>query len=228
MQQTNYSALANMSDNPAQSKLSSEIERLVNRIFEQLLASCPSIQYWSAQQIATAKQQWILGFAENGIHRIDQVRTGMQMLRSKEDDFVPGIGKFIAWCKSGNAFAELGLPTAEELLKSYRKYRASFCDSPEEYAWQSAVEYHLVLQLQRAIYEGALNEEKTLQKAKALIETMAKRLQAGETVAEPKTPKLTMKTGKPISEEAKAEHIARMRAIVRGKIAHEKINLSNT
>ncbi|XTV79348.1 hypothetical protein V5G30_04720 [Mannheimia haemolytica] len=30
-----------------QGKLSGEVESLVDRIFDQLLASCPSIQYWS-------------------------------------------------------------------------------------------------------------------------------------------------------------------------------------
>ncbi|HDL1489656.1 TPA: replication protein, partial [Mannheimia haemolytica] len=71
-----------------QGKLSSEIENLVDRIFDQLLASCPSIQYWSEKQVATAKKQWILGFAENGIRTVEQVRHGMKALRAKTDDFV--------------------------------------------------------------------------------------------------------------------------------------------
>ena len=46
-------------------------ERLVNRVFEQLLASCPRLLYYTAEQVATAKQQWILGFAENGITTVE-------------------------------------------------------------------------------------------------------------------------------------------------------------
>ena len=65
-----------------QGKLPSEVEDLVNRIFEQLLASCPSIQYWTPKQVATAKRQWVLGFAENGIKTIEQVKQGMRALRA--------------------------------------------------------------------------------------------------------------------------------------------------
>lgn len=71
-----------VADNP-NGKLSGEVENLVDRIFEQLLASCPSIQYWTEKQIATAKQQWILGFAENGIRTIEQVRQGMKRFASQ-------------------------------------------------------------------------------------------------------------------------------------------------
>ena len=46
-------------------------ERLVNRVFEQLLASCPRLSYYTAEQVATAKQQWILGFAENRITTVE-------------------------------------------------------------------------------------------------------------------------------------------------------------
>jgi putative bacteriophage replication protein len=36
-----------------------------------LLASCPRLSYYTAEQVATAKQQWILGFAENGITTVE-------------------------------------------------------------------------------------------------------------------------------------------------------------
>ncbi|MGQ0285832.1 replication protein P [Pasteurellaceae bacterium 22721_9_1] len=199
-----------------QGKLPSDIEYLVNRIFEQLLASCPSIQYWTAQQIATAKQQWVLAFAENGIRTIDQVRLGMKALRTKEDDFVPSIGKFISWCNSGNEYASLGLPTAEELLKIYQKYQGCVCEYPEEYPWKNAMEYHLVMQLHRAIFNDNLNTEKTLIKAKSLISDMANYLQNGGVVAQPKTVRIENKKQEKLTPEQTAERIKQLKRILRG------------
>lgn len=172
--------------------LPSNVERLVDRIFEQLTASCPSIKYWSENEVIIAKQQWVLGLVENGIKTIEQVKAGMQALRAKDDDFVPSIGKFIKWCKQGNEYAHLGLPTAVELIQLYRKARSS-CQPLENYSWKSAAEYHLVLRLQAAIYKHNLDDEKTLKRAELLISEAANFLINGGIFTEP-APRIEVKS----------------------------------
>lgn len=164
---------------PSTGKLSSDVERLVDRIFEQLLASCPSIQYWTEKQIATAKQQWILGFAENNIKTLEQVRLGMRELRAKTDDFVPSIGKFIAWCQEAKLTAQ-GLPSEDELIKRVKQY-ASYHggDNEHEFQFKSDLEYDLVywLYCQNHAHQWTIDE---LQKrVKKLLGETAEKLTQG-------------------------------------------------
>lgn len=167
-----------------QGKLSSEIENLVDRIFDQLLASCPSIQYWSEKQVATAKQQWILGFAENHIRTIDQVRQGMKALRAKEDDFVPSVGKFIGWCKRID-FEELGLPIVEQLLKRLNYFSAFGFSEIHEFKFRSDAEYWLLTDLYERNCQHSWKDETLRNQAEKALIAMAKRIQSGETIPAP-------------------------------------------
>ena len=123
-------------------------ERLVNRVFEQLLASCPRLLYYTAEQVATAKQQWILGFAENGITTVEQVKQGMKALRAKEDDFVPSVGKFIGWCKTVN-YESLGLPSLEQLLKRLNHFAFFGLEEADKFTFKNDEEYWLITDLYR-------------------------------------------------------------------------------
>lgn len=123
-------------------------ERLVNRVFEQLLASCSRLSYYTAEQVVTAKQQWILGFAENGITTVEQVKQGMKALRAKEDDFVPSVGKFIGWCKVVD-YTQLGLPTLEKLLKRLNHFSAYGLEEADKFTFKNDAEYWLITDLYR-------------------------------------------------------------------------------
>ena len=58
-------------------------EKLIDRVFEQLIASCPTLLTVQPEQLKILKQQWILGFAENGIKTFEQVKRGMAAARAK-------------------------------------------------------------------------------------------------------------------------------------------------
>ena len=70
-----------------------QARHMIDKIFENLTASCPILLTISMEQLEILKQQWILGFAENGITTVEQVKQGMKALRAKEDDFVPSVSK---------------------------------------------------------------------------------------------------------------------------------------
>ena len=158
-------------------------ERLVNRVFEQLLASCPRLSYYTAEQVATAKQQWILGFAENGITTVEQVKQGMKALRAKEDDFVPSVGKFIGWCKVVD-YTQLGLPTLEKLLKRLNHFSAYGLEEADKFSFKSDAEYWLITDLYRRERRYLWQESTLRSQAEQALLKMAKRIQAGENIPE--------------------------------------------
>ena len=157
-------------------------ERLVNRVFEQLLARCPRL-YYTAEQVATAKQQWILGFAENGITTVEQVKQGMKALRAKEDDFVPSVGKFIGWCKVVD-YTQLGLPTLEKLLKRLNHFAAYGLEEADKFSFKSDAEYWLITDLYRRERRYLWQESTLRSQAEQALLKMAKRIQAGENIPE--------------------------------------------
>ena len=158
-------------------------ERLVNRVFEQLLASCPRLSYYTAEQVATAKQQWILGFAENGITTVEQVKQGMKALRAKEDDFVPSVGKFIGWCKVVD-YTQLGLPTLEKLLKRLNHFASYGLEEADKFSFKNDAEYWLITDLYRRERRYLWQESTLRSQAEQALLKMAKRIQAGENIPE--------------------------------------------
>ena len=158
-------------------------ERLVNRVFEQLLASCPRLSYYTAEQVATAKQQWILGFAENGITTVEQVKQGMKALRAKEDDFVPSVGKFIGWCKVVD-YTQLGLPTLEKLLKRLNHFSAYGLEEADKFSFKNDAEYWLITDLYRRERRYLWQESTLRSQAEQALLKIAKRIQAGENIPE--------------------------------------------
>lgn len=156
-------------------------ERLVNRVFEQLLASCPRLSYYTAEQVATAKQQWILGFAENGITTVEQVKQGMKALRAKEDDFVPSVGKFIGWCKVVD-YTQLGLPTLEKLLKRLNHFAAYGFEDADKFSFKNDAEYWLITDLYRREQRYLWQESMLKNQAQLALDSMAKRILSGEQI----------------------------------------------
>ena len=156
-------------------------ERLVNRVFEQLLASCPRLLYYTAEQVATAKQQWILGFAENGITTVEQVKQGMKALRAKEDDFVPSVGKFIGWCKVID-YEALGLPSLEQLLKRLNHFAAYGFEDADKFSFKNDAEYWLITDLYRRERRYLWQESTLKNQAQLALDSMAKRILSGEQI----------------------------------------------
>lgn len=202
---------------PAEKEIPETVAKFVDRLFERLKAIFPAWKSAFAEEkdYHEAKRVWTQALFNNGISTAAQFKTGLQQAEKSASPFFPSVGQFIEWCKSGNEHAALGLPTADELLQSYYKFRSSAVDTPEEYPWQSAVEYHLVLQLKQAIYQGNLSEKETVTRAKTLIAKMAKYLKSGGEVAEPEAPKLPAeKTGRQLSPEEICSRIAGLRAMM--------------
>lgn len=215
LQKVNWQPSIAKTQSSAMPNINTKVEKLVDKIFEQLTASCPSIKFWSEREIAVAKQQWILGLAENGIKTINQVRNGMRELRAKDDDFVPSIGKFIGWCKQGNEYAHLGLPSADELAKRVKVFMGFGFEMEDQFAFATDLEYWLITDVYRKCKVNRWNDKQFDAGVKETLDAWAGRLSSGESIPErrrqiPKTVKIK------VTDEKAMDYLARMRSILRG------------
>lgn len=193
-----------------------DVRSAVNAMFKQLCIIFPAWKsaFPKKDIFIEARRLWLETLVSEGVTTAEQLQAGIEQAKKSTNPFFPALGEFIEWCKVGGQC--FGLPTPEDLLSRYRQFRASDCETAEEFDWQSAVEHHLVLQLKRAIYHGNLSEEKTLIRAKVLISDMAKYLRNGSMVAEPTVPKLPETVIKPVSDEQKSANFKNLKAILRG------------
>ena len=123
--------------------VSPQAERFIDTLFDQLCASCPQLLNLTPERLQVVKRQWILGFAENGITKITQVKRGMTAMRAKPNGYLPSVGEFIQACKIQD-YHELGLPTLDELESRLKKYFGYAKFDAHKFEYRSAAEYYLL------------------------------------------------------------------------------------
>ncbi|KAA6207922.1 replication protein P [Avibacterium paragallinarum] len=186
--QTMQSAIGMQAKLPGQpqqksQRLPNEIEKLVDQIFSQLFAACPAMRsQFDEVQLPITKRTWVLGFAENNIRTIEQVRAGMRKVRSKPDDYFPSVGKFISWCKQ-DRYEALGLPSEDELYQRLKKFQGYGMLEIHKFHFESDAEYWLLTDLYCNNREAT--EEKLCKAVSKALKAMAARLEAGETLPKP-------------------------------------------
>ncbi len=126
-----------------QQGVSPQAEKFIDTLFEQLCASCPQLLSLTPERLQVVKRQWILGFAENGITKITQVKRGMVEMRAKPNGYLPSVGEFIQACKVQD-YHELGLPTLDELESRLKKYFGYAKFDAHKFEYRSAAEYYLL------------------------------------------------------------------------------------
>ena len=123
--------------------VSPQAEKFIDTLFDQLCASCPQLLNLTPERLQVVKRQWILGFAENGITKITQVKRGMAEMRAKPNGYLPSVGEFIQACKVQD-YHELGLPTLDELESRLKKYFGYAKFDAHKFEYRSAAEYYLL------------------------------------------------------------------------------------
>ena len=183
-------------------------ERLIDRVFEQLIASCPTLLSVQPEQLKILKQQWILGFAENGIKTFEQVKRGMAAARAKANGYLPSVGEFISWCNNYNNH-ELGLPTLEELSSRLQKY-FGYAKEPHNFKFRSRAEYYLL----KTIYDG-YGKKKWEDCQKAMPKILAEVVEKARTGFEfPQIPELLEQKPKVIPPEVSKNWVAKIKEIM--------------
>lgn len=183
-------------------------EKLIDRVFEQLIASCPTLLTVQPEQLKILKQQWILGFAENGIKTFEQVKRGMAAARAKTNGYLPSVGEFIFWCNSYNNH-ELGLPTQDELEARLQKY-FGYAKEPHNFKFRSKAEYYLL----KTIYDG-YSKKKWEDCQKAMPKILAEVVEKARTGFEfPQIPELLEQKPKIIPPEVSKNGLAKIKEIM--------------
>lgn len=110
---------------PAQAiAVSPETTEVVNALFRKLRGIFPAWrQAWpSTEALNAAKEEWIKGFADEGIRSLEQIEFGIQNCRKAKKPFAPSVGEFIAMCvQTPEDFGMPSVPDAwlEALLGMY-------------------------------------------------------------------------------------------------------------
>ena len=183
-------------------------EKLIDRVFEQLIASCSTLLTVQPEQLKILKQQWILGFAENGIKTFEQVKRGMAAARAKTNGYLPSVGEFISWCNSYNNH-ELGLPTQDELEARLQKY-FGYAKEPHNFKFRSRAEYYLL----KTIYDG-YGKKKWEDCQKAMPKILAEVVEKARTGFEfPQIPELLEQKPKVIPPEVSKNGVAKIKEIM--------------
>lgn len=94
--------------------VSPETTEVVNALFRKLRGIFPAWrQAWpSTEALNAAKEEWIKGFAAEGIRSIEQIKFGIQNCRKAKKPFAPSVGEFIALCKPSRE--DFGMPPASD------------------------------------------------------------------------------------------------------------------
>lgn len=183
-------------------------EKLIDRVFEQLIASCPTLLTVQPEQLKILKQQWILGFAENGIKTLEQVKRGMAAARAKANGYLPSVGEFISWCNSYDNH-ELGLPTQGELEARLQKY-FGYAKEPHNFKFRSRAEYYLL----KTIYDG-YGKKKWEDCQRAMPKILAEVVEKARTGFEfPQIPELLEQKPKVIPPEVSKNGLAKIKEIM--------------
>ena len=183
-------------------------EKLIDRVFEQLIASCPMLLTVQPEQLKILKQQWILGFAENGIKTFEQVKRGMAAARAKTNGYLPSVGEFISWCNSYDNH-ELGLPALEELEARLQKY-FGYAKEPHNFKFRSKAEYYLL----KTIYDG-YGKKKWEDCQKAMPKILSEVVDKARTGFEfPQIPELLEQKPKVIPPEVSKNGVAKIKEIM--------------
>ena len=183
-------------------------EKLIDRVFEQLIASCPTLLTVQPEQLKILKQQWILGFAENGIKTFEQVKRGMAAARAKANGYLPSVGEFISWCNNCNNH-ELGLPTQDELEARLQKY-FGYAKEPHNFKFRSRAEYYLL----KTIYDG-YGKKKWEDCQRAMPKILAEVVEKARTGFEfPQIPELLEQKPKVIPPEVSKNGVAKIKEIM--------------
>lgn len=183
-------------------------EKLIDRVFEQLIASCPTLLTVQPEQLKILKQQWILGFAENGIKTFEQVKRGMAAARAKTNGYLPSVGEFISWCNSYNNH-ELGLPTQDELEARLQKY-FGYAKEPHNFKFRSRAEYYLL----KTIYDS-YGKKKWEDCQRAMPKILAEVVEKARTGFEfPQIPELLEQKPKVIPPEVSKNGLAKIKEIM--------------
>jgi len=193
--------------------LHDDVAGMVDELFKNLIASCPVLLNIDSVQLKRIKQQWILGFQEQGVNNFEMVKCGMREARAKPNGYLPSVGEFIAWCKKN--YNPHGLATEDQLYQRIVAFMAYGMEEIDRFKFDSDLERYLITGLYCKERANQWTDKDLRSEIQQELNRTAKRLDAGWKVPKPQ-PALPEKVIIPASKEQVSQHIANMRAMFKG------------
>ena len=90
----------NLTDTPGE-YIPDTVREVGNYVFQQLcqIKTGWRVPFKTKEEVIGYKRQLLQAMFENGIKTMPQIETGLIQARRDTGDFLPSVGKFIAWCK---------------------------------------------------------------------------------------------------------------------------------
>ena len=187
-----------------------------NELFRQLKAAFPAlmVSIKTQEDLNELRRQWVLSFAENGIHSIEQVNAGMKVARKQEMPFLPSPGQFVAWCNQEESLAA-GLPDEEQLYEMFRLYcrDRGIMGGCDNYPWESPACFHIITAVYGQMQSFNLADSECRKRLTDETRKISRRIKAGEVLPEPRKqiPQLHI----PSKPDVAKSHIANLKQMLK-------------
>ncbi|OBU09833.1 replication protein P [Morganella psychrotolerans] len=169
----------------AREQLKNFISGQFNDLFTQLCVIFPGFRaaVRTQAEFDEIRRQWVLAMLEGGIHTREQINAGLRLARRQNSDFIPGCGKFVAWCREGIQETS-GLPTEDEVMREFDRYCANrgFYPSAEVFPWKSAIMYQIIPEARRRMREYNQTRSEVRNGVKKVLQYWLKRIHGGQQI----------------------------------------------
>ncbi|QXO56655.1 DNA replication protein [Morganella morganii] len=156
-----------------------------NGLFTQLCVIFPGFRATVRTQAEfdEMRRQWVLAMLEGGIHTREQINAGLRLARRQGSDFVPGCGKFVAWCRDGIQEVS-GLPAVDEVMREFDRYSANrgFYPTAEAFPWKSPIMYQIIPEAHRRMRQYGQTKTEVRNAVIKVLRYWLKRVQDGQPI----------------------------------------------
>lgn len=199
----------------SQQQVNDNAVKLIDRMFRRLKSLKPAWRrdFDTIEDYNYTKQVWFEELAKAGVITPQKLKRGLDIAATNNSPFFPCVGAFIEWCNTTD-YAELGLPTADELPARVNKFQSFYCTDDElKFEFKSNAEYWLLTDLCGRSRRDQWTHTEFNKQCETALKAMAKRIESGETIPEPR-PQLQETVSVPTTPEKAMEFIKKIKTII--------------
>lgn len=200
---------------PAQQQVNDNAVKLIDRMFRRLKSLKPAWRrdFDTIEDYNYTKQVWFEELAKAGVITPQKLKRGLDIAATNNSPFFPCVGVFIEWCNTTD-YAELGLPTSDELPARVAKFQSFYGQDDElQFNFKSNAEYWILTDLCGRSRRDQWTHTEFNKQCETALKAMAKRIESGETIPEPR-PQLPETVSVPTTPEKAMEFIKKIKTII--------------
>lgn len=199
----------------SQQQVNDNAVKLIDRMFRRLKSLKPAWRrdFDTIEDYNYTKQVWFEELAKAGVITPQKLKRGLDIAATNNSPFFPCVGVFIEWCNTTD-YAELGLPTADELPARVSKFQSFYCTDDEfKFEFKSNAEYWLLTDLCGRSRRDQWTQSEFNKQCEQALKTMVKRIESGEIIPEPR-PQIPKTVSVPTTPEKAMEFIKNIKTTI--------------